>query len=216
MAVAVAPYQMLLVDDHTIFRKGVCRLFSDEGGTYLVDEASSAREALDSIRAKHYDLVFLDLNLPGRSGLELLRMLRLEQPDMPVVILSMYKPEQYALTAIRAGARGYVSKDMECEEMLRAARTVVRGGCYIPQEVASQVLMAIANENGQPLHYSLTPREFQIVMGIVAGRSLTAIGNDLLLSVKTVSTYRARIFVKLKLRSNADLVSYAIHQGLII
>ncbi len=207
--------RILLVDDHAIFRQGVRRLLLDEGDDFLIDEAGSGGEALERIRQTAYQVVFLDINLPGRSGLDWIKSLLAERPALRVVVLSMYHAEQYAVTAFRAGARGYVSKDMGCDELLDAVRTVIGGGAYIPPEMASQVVVAMGDKTTQPPHFALSPRELQILMGIVNGRSLTMIGQDLLLSVKTVSTYRGRILAKLELTSNAELVSYAIRQGLI-
>lgn len=206
--------RILLVDDHAIFRQGIRRLLADEDPSFLIDEAGSGAEALDRVRENAYQLVFLDVNLPGRSGLEWLKSLLRERANLPVVILSMYRPEQYAVTAFRAGAKGYVSKDMSADEMLAAARTVIRGDAFIPAGIASQVIVAMGNRGDEPPHYALSPRELQIMMGIVNGQSLTSIGNDLLLSVKTVSTYRSRILEKLQLSSNAELVGYAIREGL--
>ncbi len=216
MNAEASPARILLVDDHTIFRKGIRRLLQDEAAAFVIDEASNGAEAMNRIRAGDYQLVLLDLNLPGRSGLEWLKAMQSERPRLPVIVLSMFQAEQYAVTALRAGARGYVSKDMDCDQLLGAIRAVLRGGAYVPPEVAAQVVVALGDGHARPPHFSLTHRELQVLLGIVRGQSLTAIGNDLLLSVKTVSTYRTRVLSKLQLGSNAELVSYAIRHGLTV
>ena len=206
---------VLIVDDHAIFRTGIRRLLSDEVDVRITGEAKNGGEAMTRLRDGCYQVVLLDINMAGRSGLETLGMVRAEWPRQPVIMLSMYPEEQYALVALRAGANGYVSKDMESSDLVTAIRAVALGGRYLPPRVAGDVLLRLQDEEQGPPHHKLSPREQQILQEIVKGCSLTEIGERMFLSVKTVSTYRSRILEKLDLASNAELVRYALRHGLI-
>ncbi len=207
--------EILLVDDHTIFRSGLKRLFLDEPDLRAADEARNGAEALDKLRARRFDIVLLDINMEGRSGLEVLAWIRSEQPRLPVLMLSMYPEQQYALVAIRAGANGYIAKDAEPSELLGAIRRVAAGGQYLSREAAPAVQMQLEGHDDRPAHQRLTVREYQVMLMIVKGMSLTEIGEEMMISVKTVSTHRTHILEKLGLNSNAELVLYAVRQGLI-
>jgi DNA-binding NarL/FixJ family response regulator len=206
---------VLLVDDHTIFRSGLKRLFLDEPDLRVADEARNGNEALDKVRGRRFDIVVLDINMEGRSGLEVLAAMRAELPRLPVLMLSMYPEQQYALVAIQAGANGYIAKDAEPDELLRAIRRVAAGGQYLSPQAAPGVQMQLTGRDDRPAHQRLTVREHQIMLMIVKGKSLTEIGEEMLISVKTVSTHRTNILAKLGLGSNAELVLYAVRQGLI-
>lgn len=206
--------EVLVVDDHAIFRSGVSRLLSDELDLRVTGEAKNGREAIEQLRLHRYQAVLLDINMEGRSGLEVLERIRAEWPSQAVLMLSMYPEEQFATQALRAGAYGYLSKDADAPELLRAIRTVASGGRYISPNALGGVLLNIQDTGAHPPHQQLSAREMQIMLLIVQGVSLTEIGKRVFLSVKTVSTYRTRILVKLGLESNASLVRYALLHGL--
>jgi len=207
--------ELLIVDDHTIFRSGLRRMLSDEADIHVADEASDGASALAKIRAGEFDVVIMDINMAGRSGLDTLESIRVERPDLPVIMLSMYPEEQYAVLALRARANAYLSKDVEAQELLTAIRHVVGGGRYVsPRSAANLLLQMDRAREGAP-HEKLTAREMQVMMKIVRGMSLTDVGVQMCLSVKTVSTYRNRILEKLGLASNAELVQYAMRNGLL-
>lgn len=209
--------RVLIVDDHAIFRSGVRRLLSDESDMRISDEARHGAEALVKLRTGGVDLVLLDINLAGRSGLEVLTQIRAEWPKLPVIMLSMYPQEQYAAVALRGGARGYVSKDMESDDLVAAIRVVMAGGQFVSANVMRDLWQApnpALTPDDAPPHHRLTHREFQVLLGIAGGKSLTDMGKEMCLSVKTVSTYRSRVLEKLGLGSNADLVRYALQKQL--
>lgn len=206
---------VLLVDDHTIFRSGLKRLFLDEPDLRVADEARNGNEAMEKIRARRFDIVVLDINMEGRSGLEVLASIRADTPKLPVLMLSMYPEQQYALVAIQAGANGYIAKDAEPSELLHAIRRVATGGQYLSAQAAPGVQMQLDGRDPRPAHQRLTVREHQIMLMIVKGKSLTEIGEEMMISVKTVSTHRTNILAKLAVSSNAELVLYAVRQGII-
>lgn len=208
---------VLVVDDHTIFRSGLKRLLSDEPDFRVADEASNGAEFLTKLRqAQHFDVVLLDINMEGRSGLDMLQSVRAEFPKLPVLVLSMYPEEQYALTAIRAGANGYVSKDIDAPELIKAIRQVASGGRYLTSKGAQKVLLHLEGADDRPAHQKLSAREHQIMLMMVKGMSLTDIGEKMYISVKTVSTYRSRILSRLGIENNAELVLYAVRHGIIV
>ena len=207
---------VLVVDDHTIFRSGLKRLLSDESDMRVTGEARNGAEMLAMLRQPgHFDVMLLDISLEGRSGLDMLRVVRSDFAAVPVLVLSMYPEEQFALTAIRAGANGYASKDIDAPELIKAIRHVAACGRYLIAKGSESLLQQhLDNVDNRPAHQKLSAREYQIAMMIVNGMSLTDIGEKMFISVKTVSTYRARILGKLGVETNADLVRYAVSQGL--
>ncbi|MEY2632160.1 MAG: hypothetical protein RIR00_814 [Pseudomonadota bacterium] len=203
--------ELLLVDDHAIFRSGLSRLLSDEPDLRVTGEACNGPEALEQLHRHHFDLILLDINLQGRSGLEILEHIRSLRPQQAVLMLSMYPGDQYALMALQAGAQGYVSKDMDAADLLAAIRVTARGGRYLSPQAMGAVLRTLDQPAGStPPHHRLSARERQILLLIVRGVSLTEIGQQMCLSVKTVSTYRSRLLQKLGVSSNAALVKYAL------
>lgn len=206
---------VLLVDDHSIFRAGVARLLEDERTVAAVVQAGDADAAMRLLTERRFDVVILDINLPGRSGLDLIPTMRAMRPEVPILVLSMYPARQYALLAYDAGAVGYVSKDMEAEELLAAIDRVIEGGRYIPPEAAERMLESLDAAPGEDKHVHLSPREDTVMRAIVAGTPMGHIATDMGLSVKTVSTYRTRVFRKLGIESNAELVRYAMRRGLV-
>lgn len=207
--------RVLIVDDHTIFRSGLKRLFSDENDISVVDEASNSTEALDKIRKHELDLVLMDVSMAGRSGLEALESLRIEFPQLPVLILSMYSEEQYAVVAMKAGANGYLSKDAEPAELIGAIRKIAAGGRYLTNRGTELMLMQFSGKDDRPTHQKLSTREFEIMRMIANGISLTEIGERLNISVKTVSTYRTRILEKIGVKSNAELAKFALRNEIV-
>jgi DNA-binding NarL/FixJ family response regulator len=205
---------LLVVDDHKIVRAGLRRMFSDEKDIRVADEAADGATALAKIRKTKFDVVILDINMQGRSGLDVLESIRAERPGLPVIMLSMYPEEQYAVLALRARANAYLSKDVDPKELAAAIRQVAGGGRYVSARAAERVLMQTHQGAGAP-HEKLSPREREILLKIVSGTSLTEIGAQMCLSVKTIGTYRTRVLEKLGLSSNAELVQYAMRHGLV-
>lgn len=211
--------RILIVEDHNIVRQGVMRVLKELLDTPLeFEEAASGQEALDKVSAADFDLVLLDISLPGRNGLEVLKQLRQQQPKLPVLILSMHPEQQYAVRAIRAGAAGYVTKDSAPEELKAAVEKVLRGGRYLNASQADLLADALRERRSEEinLHETLSDREYQLARMMTSGMTMTEIARELSLSVKTISTYRTRILEKLRLRSNADIISYFITHELIV
>lgn len=205
--------KILLVDDHAVFRNGLRRLLSDEADLQVVAEASNGPQALQEARTALPDLILLDINMGGRSGLDTLKRFHVEQPRCPVIMLSMYAEAQYAPMAFKLGARGYLSKDRDAETLIAAIRIVAGGGYYLPPGVDLGMLGEAPADNA-PLYRQLTEREWEVLRLIVAGTSLTLIGQRLNLSVKTISTYRRRLLHKLQVATNAELVRYCLDNGI--
>lgn len=206
--------EILMADDHAIFRSGVRRLLSDEPDMRIVAEAANGQETLDCLRQRTFGLVLLDVNMRGRSGLDTLSRIHDVWPAQPVILLSMYPEAQYAPIALQAGAHGYLSKDRDAAELVAAIRIAAGGGYYLPPGMAPGNLLRATDGDAAPAWKRLTEREWHILRLIVKGVSLTDIGEELCLSVKTVSTYRGRVLEKLGLHSNADLVRYCLEHGI--
>ena len=202
--------RILIVEDHAIVRLGITRLLREmPDGPVRIDEAATGHQALEMVAASDYHLVLLDLSLPGRNGLELLKQMRRQRPKLPVLVLSMYPEEQYAVRALRGGAAGYLNKGSAAEELLSAAEKVLLGGRYITPSQAELLAEALIDEPlGAPLHRLLSDRECHFVTLLVSGRTMNEIAGELSLSVKTISTVRSRVLAKLQLRSNAELIGY--------
>lgn len=207
--------RLLLVDDHTIFRQGLKRLLAEQEGFDVVAEASDASDALRRVREEEFDVALLDVNMPGRSGLEMLPSFKAERPSLPIVVLSMYPAEQYALRAFQAGAAGYVTKDMDAGDLIDSIRKVAKGGRYMTAAVVEQLLDAKERATDVAAHKQLSSREYEIMLLIVRGTKLTDIGKQMFLSVKTVSTYRTRILKKLGVSSNTELARYALQNRMV-
>jgi two-component system, NarL family, invasion response regulator UvrY len=207
--------RVLIADDHAIFREGLRQILEDVPDLKIIDEASRGQEVLDKIEKNDYDLILLDIAMPGLSGLETLKLIKGRKPKMKVLILSMYPEEQYAVRAIKAGASGYITKAGASEELLGAIRKVLSGGKYITPSVADKLLSDLGPEPGHPLHELLSDREYQVLCLIASGRTVSEIADQLALSVKTVSTHRVHILEKMKMKTNAELTNYAIKQKLV-
>lgn len=214
--VGAAGIRILVIDDHAIFRSGLCKVLQELSEVGAVEETGDWRLGLARIAAGAIDLLLLDINLPDRSGLDLLGLIRARFPALGVIMLSMYSQPQYALRALRSGAQGYVAKDMEVDDLVAAIRSVRRGRKFISPSIAEALAdLPDAQVFGSNPHQRLSAREAQVLTMIVAGDALTAIAERLAISVKTVGTYRRRILDKLGLASNAQLVQYAVHHRLV-
>lgn len=209
--------RILIADDHRIVRAGIAQFIADQEDMVVAAEAGTGDEVLALVRRQAFDVVLLDISMPDKSGIDTLRILRQSSPDLPVLMLSGFPEEHYAVNLLRAGASGYIAKDADPEEMVRAIRLVARGKRYLSEKAAELVSAELARPEGgsKPLHETLSAREFQIFRKLAAGQSATEIGQELHLSVKTVSTYRARVLEKMNLKNNADLTYYAIKHGLL-
>jgi DNA-binding NarL/FixJ family response regulator len=202
---------VLLVDDHPVVRQGIARILAAEIPDLALAEAVDGASALDELRERPPQLILLDLSMPGENGLSLLRKIRREFPSIPVMIVSMHPADQFAQRALHAGAVGYVAKDSDPQELVDAVRTALAGRRHVPSEVEEAARL----EREPPPHAGLSDREYQVLRMIGAGRTVTEIGTELGLSVKTVSTYRARILEKLQLRTSAELIHYAVINRLV-
>ena len=207
--------KILLADDHAMVRAGLRQFLEDDRSITEIGEAASGNETLDQLRTGSWDLVILDINMPDRSGLDILRSVRDSYPDTKVLVLSGFSERQYGLSAFKAGASGYLPKECAPDELLLATRTVLRGRRYVSAELAEMLASNPQAGNDRPLHDVLSQREFQIFHKIAAGRAVSAIGKELSLSVKTISTYRSRILEKMNMASNADITTYALRNQLI-
>jgi two-component system invasion response regulator UvrY len=206
--------RVIIVDDHPVVRRGLKQIIAAEPDMQVVGEAENAREALRVIRQTACDAVVLDITLPDGSGLGVLDQLRSERPTLPVLIMSIHDEEQYALRVLKAGASGYLMKNSIPEELIQAIRKITSGGKYISPSIAERLASEFASPEKSPQE-KLSDREFQIMCLIASGKSLKEIGDALCISGKTVSTYRARILEKMGMKTNADLVGYALKNRLI-
>lgn len=215
---ATAPViRLLIADDHQIVRAGLAQFLAEQGDIQLAGEAGSGDEVISLVRQQEFDVVLMDISMPNKNGIDTLRIIRQMRPDLPVLMLSGYPEEHYAVNLLRSGASGYIAKDAPPEEMIRAIRVVARGKRYLSETAAELVSVELARPEGsaRALHESLSQREFQIFRKLAAGQSATAIGEELHVSVKTVSTYRSRVLEKMHLKTNADLTYYAIKNALV-
>jgi DNA-binding NarL/FixJ family response regulator len=206
---------VVIVDDHSIVCAGLKALIDAQPDMQVVAEFHSGRKAMTELRSIQAHLILLDLQLGDTSGLDVLRSVGLHNPNARMLVLSAYAESQYALNVVRAGAAGFLSKSADPAEMLRAMRTVIRGGRYVGAALAEQLVSGLNGDINTPLHGKLSTREFQIFCKLAQGESVSDISSKMFLSVKTVSTYRRRVLEKMSMRSNADLTTYAIRNELI-
>ena len=207
--------KILLVDDHSIVRQGLKNLIELEVDLEVAGEASSGVEALSLVRKNTYDIIVLDISMPDKNGVDTLHDLQHIAPELPVLILSGYAEAQYALNLIRSGCKGYLSKDADSDEIIKAIRTIANGKRYISVELAELMTEQLSHPSEKQLHETLSDREFQVFFKLAGGLSPTDIASELNISIKTVSTYRTRILEKMSLKTNADLTYYAIKNELI-
>jgi DNA-binding NarL/FixJ family response regulator len=207
--------RILIADDHEVVRRGLNQIISETGDLVVAGEASRGPEALEKILREEYDVVLLDISMPGMSGLDVLKQVKEVKPALPVLILTMYPEEQFATRALQAGASGYLTKESAPNELISAIRKIRSGGKYISASLAERLADVVDTTLNRPAHESLSDREFQVLRMISVGKTVSEIADDLSLSVKTVSTYRTRILEKLDLRNNSEIIRYAIKQRLV-
>jgi two-component system invasion response regulator UvrY len=206
--------KILIVDDHAVIHQGLKRILDDEFQGATFGEARHSQEALDLVNRERWDLVILDVDLPGRGGLDVLKQIRSEHPKLPVLMFSMHSEEQFAVRALKAGASGYVAKDSASERLVEAIHKAIRGGRYVSAALAEKLAADLSRDVSPVSHEILSDREFEVMRMIAEGKTTTAIADLLSLSVKTVSTYRTRILEKLQLETTSELIRYAIDHGL--
>jgi two-component system invasion response regulator UvrY len=206
--------RVLLADDHTIVRTGLKEILADTGDVNVTGEASSGSEVLAKVRGQDYDVLVLDMSMPGRSGIELIKQLKGEKPKIRILVLSMHSEAQYAVRALKAGASGYLTKDSAADQLVAAIRRIAAGGAFVSPETAERLALDFDRPSDALPHTLLSDREFQVFQSIVAGKTVTEIAQQLALSVKTVSTHKTRIMEKMNLANQAELVRYAIRHNL--
>lgn len=207
--------KIIIADDHAIVRKGLKQILEETPDMAVTDEASNCNEVLEKVRKGNFDVVILDLTMPGRGGVDTLKEIKAEKPDLPVLVLSVHPEEQYAMRVLKAGAAGYVNKESAPIELIEAIRKVASGRKYISSTLAENLALNLDSDFEKPLHESLSDREFQVMCKIAMGKTMTDIANELNLSIKTISTYRTRILEKMNMKSNAEIARYAIKNGLV-
>lgn len=207
--------RLLIGDDHAVVRKGMKQILAETKDIVVADEAGNGREVLEKVQKSDFDMVLLDISMPGRDGLEILKELKSLKPKLPVLMLSMYPEEQYAVRSLRSGASGYLTKDSAPDELISAIRKVSSGGKYVSASLAEKLAHKLGADVEKPLHEALSDREYQVMCMIASGKAVKEIGEELSLSVKTVSTYRSRILDKMRLKGNAELTRYAIDNKLV-
>ena len=209
------PLKFLIADDHAVVRRGVKDLLEEEFPGAIFSEVATAQAALEYVWKQPCDLIVLDITMPGRSGLDILKDLKDAQPKTPVLVQSMHAEDQFAVRVFKAGGSGYLTKDSMPEEIVRAVRRLLEGGRYVSAALAENLAGVLAAGAARPAHELLSDREFQVLRMLAAGRAVKEIGAELSLSMKTISTYRTRIFEKLNVRTNQDLTRYALREGLV-
>ena len=206
--------RLVIADDHTLLREGLKQILTAANDITVSGEARDGHEVLARVREGGFDLLLLDMSMPGKSGTELIKQVRAEAPKLRILVLSMHEEPQYAVRAIKAGAAGYLTKDSASTQLVAAIRKVAAGGAFIHADVAEQLALGAMPQTEGPLHGTLSDREFQVFELIVEGKSVTGIGTTLNLSVKTISTHKAHILQKMRMTSQAELIRYAISHGL--
>jgi DNA-binding NarL/FixJ family response regulator len=209
------PIRVLIADDHAIVRQGLRQILSDTEDMVVAGEASNGVEVVQMVRAGHFDLVLMDVSMPDRNGIDALKLIRKELPKLPILVLSMHPEEHYAIRALKAGAAGYLTKQSAPDLLVHAIRQVANGKKYVSAAVAEQLANAIDEDLDKPPHEKLSDREYQTLVMISSGKTLTEISEELNLSVKTVSVYRARLLEKMRMKNNAELTHYGLKHGLV-
>ena len=207
--------KVLIADDHVIFREGLKQVLARTANMGVADEVADGRDVLAKIRDNDYDLLILDISLPGRSGLDILPEVKALRPKLPVLILSMHPEEQYALRALKTGAAGYLTKGSSSFELIDALQKIAMGKKYVSSSMAEMLASRLDSDADRPLHELLSDREFQVMRMIAAGATPKKIAEELMIGIKTVNTYRVRILQKMEMTCNADLTRYAMQNGLI-
>jgi DNA-binding NarL/FixJ family response regulator len=206
--------RVFIADDHNLFRAGLQQILAKQGDIVVVGEAGTGSGALEGIRSTPCDVLLLDITMPGRGGLDIIKDVRLEYPRMAILVLSMHPEDQYALRVLRAGASGYLTKESAAGELISAIRKVATGSRYVSPELAEKLATSVWRNPDVPAHQTLSEREFEVMRLLASGMKLTEIAETLHLSEKTITTYRSRILEKLRLHTNAELIHYAIDHKL--
>jgi DNA-binding NarL/FixJ family response regulator len=211
----VAPLKVLIIDDHPLVRRGLVETVQGEFPNAIMGEAGNTQSGLEAVWRESWDVVLLDIAMPGRSGLDLLKEIKQDRPKTPVLIVSAYPEEQFAIRALKGGADGYLTKDVVGNEVLTAIKRLLAGGKYIRASLAEKLASYLDVDASKPLHQSLSDREFQIMRMIASGQTPKKIAAELSLSIKTVSTFRSRVLKKMMMKNNAELMRYAMENGLV-
>jgi DNA-binding NarL/FixJ family response regulator len=207
--------KIFIADDHAIVRKGLKQIISETPDMIVSEEADNGLEALDKISENTYDVILLDISMPGKNGLEILRLVRKKKPKLPVLMLSVHSEEQYAVRSLRAGASGYLTKESAPDELIAAIRTISKGGKFVNASLAEKLISELEIYVERPSHETLSDREYQVMCMSAMGNTLKEIAQELSLSIQTVSTYRTRILEKMNMNSIAEVIRYAVKHGLV-
>jgi two-component system invasion response regulator UvrY len=207
--------RVLIADDHAILRRGLREILMRELEGVVCGEAENAQQVLAQVQSQNWDLAIVDITMPGRSGLDVLRDLQRVQPGLPVLVLSMHPEDQYGKRVLKAGASGYMNKESAPEELIKAIRKVLAGGRYVSPALAEKLAVEWGTNAGRPLHENLSDREFEVLRMIALGKTISQIAVELHLSATTISTYRARILEKMNMTTSAELMRYALRHGVV-
>ncbi len=207
--------KVLIVDDHPVFRAGLKQIIAETNDIIVSAEVSNGWDAVDAAKSGRYDVMLLDISMPGKDGLDVLRDIKEDKVGIPVLILSMHPEEQYAIQSLKAGASGYLTKESAADELVTAIRKVSAGGKHISASLAEKLAAYVQNASDEAPHRVLSSREYQVMRLIASGKTPTEIAEELSLSIKTVSTYRVRVLNKLDMKNNAELVRYAVKNKLV-
>jgi two-component system invasion response regulator UvrY len=206
--------KILIADDHPVVRRGLKQIIAEISDMVVADEATDGWEVLSKVRAGDYDVVLLDITMPGKNGIDVLTQLKCEKPSLPILVLSMHPEEQFAVRALRAGASGYLTKESAPNELVTAIQKVSSGGMYVSPSLAEELASVIQQSEKLP-HKSLSNREYQVMCLFASGKTATEIAKEMSLSVKTISTYRSRILEKMGMKNNAQFIRYAVKNRLV-
>ncbi len=207
--------KILIADDHAIVRQGLKQILADTPDLAVRGEAQTGQEVLNKVRTGEWDLVVLDLAMPGRGGLDVLKELKRERPKLPILVLSIYPEDQYAVRVLKAGASGYLTKESAPEELIKAIRKITAGGKYVSSYVTEKLVFNLGRDAETPPHETLSNREYQVMCLIASGKTVKDVAKEMALSIKTISTYRVRILEKMKMKSNSELIHYGIRNQLV-
>ena len=207
--------KILIADDHTIFREGLKHILTEYSDLIVTDEARNGQEVLEKVWNNEYDMVLLDISMPGMNGLEVLKRLKKEKPKLSVLVLSMHPEEQYAVRVLKSGASGYLTKESATDELITAIRKISQGRKYITSSLAERLALGLETDAEKPPHETLSDREYQVLLMIASGKTITQIAKELFLSVKTVSSHRSHILEKMEMKTNAELTHYVIKHNLL-
>jgi len=207
--------KILIADDHAVVREGLKQIISETSDMIVAGEADNGQDVLNKVSVQNYDVVLLDISMPGKSGLDVLKQLKSKKPKLPVLMLSVHPEEQYAVRTLKSGADGYLTKGSATDELIAAIRKISQGKKYISSSLAEKLAFDLDMDHEKPRHELLSDREYQVMSMIASGKSVKEIADELSLSVQTISTYRSRILEKMKMKNNAEIIYYAVKQGLV-